>query len=217
MPPAKEEKKSAFCNHFDVEPDLFHSVKAFIIEKVVPALKSDQVTSGSRNIYHFSDAELEAITPLLLRITSEARNKIGFPVKQPMVQRASMIIAPKSSSLSNPWTKGSVHRDFNNLEQSGVYTFLLFLDEVTVENGTIQLWKGTKLMAIDERHPERPMERIGLTPELLVGPEGALYIWDARLLHRSLPNSTGEWRRTLQWYVTGLQGPYLEASAKDTM
>jgi ectoine hydroxylase-related dioxygenase (phytanoyl-CoA dioxygenase family) len=123
--------------------------------------------------------------------------------KHQPLDSASTLVAPRTSSHSNAWTKGPIHRDFDDIETTGVYSFLLFLDEVTSENGTVAFWRHSKLIGpIHPRHPERALDQAGLTSELLVGEEGTVYVWDSRLLHRSLANRTQKRRLALQWLVT---------------
>ena len=156
-----------------------------------------------RVIVPLSETVLQELLPLLLLVVAQATKQVAFPLKVPRIHAPVLVVAPKSSSHSNAWTKGHIHRDFDCVETSGVYTFLLFLDEVTPENGTVSFWRNSKQVGpLDPRHPERAVNQAGLTSELLLGEEGKVYVWDARLLHRSLANRTQRRRLALQWIVT---------------
>jgi ectoine hydroxylase-related dioxygenase (phytanoyl-CoA dioxygenase family) len=187
----------------------FQEIKKNIDERVVPELTQTEVASGNRTLIFLKGQVKDTITPFLLQVASEASRRVNFPIRRAMVQGPALIIAPTNAGQSNSWTKGAIHRDYSPMRVSGVYSFMLFIDEVTTENGAIEFWKFSQYIELDERHPMRPLERCGLELELLVGPEGTVVIFDSRLLHRSVPNATNKLRLTLHWYVTGLDGPFL--------
>jgi len=176
-----------------------------LISKGVLSLPGNQ--NHSRGVRHLSDfpenikAEIE---PFFQSVVTEARKLVAFPLKQEvLIHSPLLVVAPKTSSSSNAWTKGTLHRDFDCTKTSGVYSFMLFLDEVTAENGTVSFWKHSKTISpIDPRHPERAIDKAGLSSEQVYGPEGTVYVWDARILHRSHANSTHQRRVTVQWIVT---------------
>jgi ectoine hydroxylase-related dioxygenase (phytanoyl-CoA dioxygenase family) len=128
----------------------------------------------------------------------------GFPVKDPLIHTPVLVVASKAFSHSNTWTKGTLNCDFDCVETLGVCSFLLFLDEVTPENGTaVAFWRHSKSIGpTDPRHPERAMDQVGLSSESFLGKEGKVHIWNARLLHRSLANITQQRRPAFQWVVT---------------
>jgi ectoine hydroxylase-related dioxygenase (phytanoyl-CoA dioxygenase family) len=160
-------------------------------------------SAGVRKLLPIQATVLEELLPFLLSVVAVATKVVAFPLKDPVIHAPVIVVAPPSSSHSNGWSKGSLHRDFDCTVTTGVYSFLLFLDEVTPENGTVAFWRHSKQIGpIDPRHPERALVQSGLKSELLVGQEGIVYVWDSRLLHRSLANRTQKRRLALQWIVT---------------
>jgi hypothetical protein len=207
--PERKEKKYAYFRKFTLPTgpkSTFQSVLTILDNFVFPALTDYQITTGLRNLVRLDGSALEAIAPLLLQIVSAAIKNVSFPLKQPIIEDVTLIIAPKTSCLSNSWTPGKIHRDFLDVDVTGVYSFMLFLHKVTTENGAIEYWKDSKLFPVDDHHPERAMTETGAVSKVMEGPEGTVYAFDARVLHRSLPNKTGKWRLTLQWIATGING-----------
>jgi len=175
---------------------------------VVDQIEDCKIANGIRQLVPVVDGALEALTPYLLDIVSVASKTVGFPLKTPKIVKPLIVVAPKKSKLSNSWTKGGIHRDFDCVETSGVYSFMLFLDEVTAENGAIEFWKDSKLCGpLEKKCPERAINKAGLASEVATGPKAYVMVWDARILHRSLPNKSQNQRLTLQWLVTGVKGP----------
>jgi hypothetical protein len=159
--------------------------------------------AGVRQLIPIQATVLDELLPFLLSVVAVARKVVAFPIKDPVIHAPVIVVAPPSSSHSNGWSKGTLHRDFDPTETSGVYSFLLFLDDVMPENGTVVFWRHSKLISpIDPRHPERALVQAGLKSELLLGKEGTVHVWDSRLLHRSLANRTENRRLALQWLVT---------------
>jgi hypothetical protein len=203
--PCRKQKTFAYCQKYSLS-HCDHQRCLEAIQSVVSDLLSSvncRDTVGVRRLVPLPSPVLENIMPFLLAIVELATKVVAFPLKDPVVNAPTLVIAPPSSSRSNAWTKGTLHRDFDCIETTGVYSFLLFLDEVTPENGTVAFWRHSKYIGpIDPRHPERALDNAGLSSELLVGEEGTVYAWDARLLHRSLANLTQKTRVALQWLVT---------------
>ena len=177
---------------------------ASIISKGVLSLPANQdLNNGVRCLHHFPDKVAEEIEPFFQLVVAEARKVVAFPLKDAIIHSPLLVVAPKASSNSNAWTKGTLHRDFDCTATSGVYSFMLFLDEVNEDNGTVSFWRHSKSIGpIDPRHPERALHKAGLSSEQVYGLEGTVYVWDARLLHRSHANSTSKRRVTVQWIVT---------------
>ena len=146
------------------------------------------------------------INPLLESIVEKAGEVTSFPLKKNRrVQEIVLSVAPPDSSRSNSWTSGLIHRDFKSTEVSGIYTFLLCLDDVTEENGSIKIWKDSKTSEHDRKHPNRAIK--GMAAATLLGPKNTVFIWDARLLHKSLPNQSKQSRRVLIWIVSSKTKP----------
>jgi hypothetical protein len=208
--PEKKEKTRAYYKRFSLSTDsnsIFASVRSIIDDMVVPGMTEYEAAFGGRSLVYLEGAALEAVTPLLVQIVAEARSSAAFPLTHYVIRNASLIVAPKVSSRSNSWTMGGVHRDMPEVDTPGVYSFMVFLDEVTLSNGAVQFWKESKLFPLNVRHAERPMRQTRSSMDVLVGPKGTVFAWDARLLHRSLPNNTGKWRRTVQFMVSSPNGP----------
>ena len=186
----------------DNEP-LLVSIRTIISEGVLSLPGNQDHNRGVRHLSNFPEKVAAEIDPFFQSVVAEARKLVAFPLKEVLIHAPLLVVAPKTSSSSNAWTKGTLHRDFNCTKTSGVYSFMLFLDEVTEENGTVSFWKHSKSISpIDPRHPERAINKAGLSSELVHGPEGTVYVWDARILHRSHANSTPQRRITVQWIVT---------------
>ena len=175
-----------------------------IIAKGVLSLPGNQGHNrGVRHLSNFPEKVAAEIEPFFQSVVAKARKLVAFPLKEVKIHSPLLVVAPKTSNSSNAWTKGTLHRDFDCTETSGVYSFMLFLDEVTEENGTVSFWKHSKSVSpIDPRHPERAINNAGLSSERVYGPEGTVIVWDARILHRSHANSTPRRRVTVQWIVT---------------
>lgn len=69
-----------------------------------------------------------------------------------------IVIAPKESKKSSAWTRGERHRDIHgqNKEECFSYTVIIFLVNVTAENGTVRLWPRSAEHTgdIDPKHPQ---------------------------------------------------------------
>jgi len=182
---------------------LLVSIRSIILKGLLSLPGNQDHNRGVRHLLNFPEKVKAEIAPFLQSVVCEARKLVAFPLKDVLIHSPILVVAPKSSSNSNAWTKGTLHRDFDCTETSGVYSFMLFLDEVTAGNGTVSFWKHSKYISpIDPRHPERAINKAGLSSELVHGPEGTVYVWDARILHRSHANSTPQRRITVQWIVT---------------
>jgi ectoine hydroxylase-related dioxygenase (phytanoyl-CoA dioxygenase family) len=194
LSPYRNNKTLAYCQNFSLSSHnkpCLEAIQSIISKQVDSALTDFQHASGVRQLLPFHKTVLKEILPLLLLVVVEATKVVAFPLKDSRIHAPVVVVAPETSIYSNAWTKGTLHRDFDCIETPGVYSFLLFLDEVTPENGTVAFWRHSKSVGpIDPRHPERALDQAGLTSELLLGKEGTVYVWDARLLHRSLANRT---------------------------
>ena len=204
---SQRKKPSAYFKNFILTDDNTFSLEALqksINARVLPGpLDHKEQNHGVRLLFPIAGTILEEIRPFLLSVVSQARSAAGFPLMYPLLHAPLLVVAPPKSSKSNSWTKGSLHRDFDCIATTGVYSFFLFLDEVTAANGTIAFWRESKLIGpVDPRHPERALDKAGMSSELLLGNAGTVYVWDSRLLHQSLANSTDKRRLALQWLVT---------------
>ncbi len=115
------------------------------------------------------------------------------------------MLAPRVNGRSNWWTKGKTHCDFAYTEVAGIYTIMYCIDEIAEENGAVQIWKESKYSNHDAKNPTQATKDMKVTS--LVGPKGTVFIWDARLLHQSLPNKTNKARRVLIWMISSKSKP----------
>jgi hypothetical protein len=90
--------------------------------------KNSNLMTGGRVMANLDNVKMEDIRPLLDLIMEEARDRIKFPLKKTRLVRASLVIAPANSNRSNSWTTGQIHRDFGDVDMSGVYIFYLCID-----------------------------------------------------------------------------------------
>ena len=89
---------------------------------------------------------------------------------------------------------------------------MLFLDDVTADNGAIEIWKESEECPVNPKNRMQAIVQNNLVSKCVKGKAGSLYIWDARLLHRSLPNKTKRDRVTLVWVVKAENAPNIEWS-----
>jgi len=120
--------------------------------------------------------------------------------KDPVAFSPILVVAPPKSSRSTGWTNTPIHRDYEEIGQSGVYSFHLFIDDVTEDNGAIRLWLGTTKLPLDPHSRNKSVSRMGV-PEVLTGKKGCVWMCDSRLVHQSMPNKTGSARLSLNFLV----------------
>jgi hypothetical protein len=170
-------------------------------------LNRDFCLSGCRSISIVEDTQV--LNPMLDFIVEEAKDRIAFPLTKTRVSSPAVVVAPRLNSRSNFWSRGPIHRDYSATEFSGVYSFLICIDAVTEENGAVILWPDTKKCPIVPTHPHRYLAKLSHVSHMLVGQKGTVFVWDARLLHQSLPNKSTKPRTTLQWFVNSASNPKL--------
>ncbi len=152
--------------------------------------------------------ELQPLPDLIVR---EARASVNFPIKsKTRIQEPVLVVAPPVSSRKNSWTCGSIHRDFDSMEESGVCTFYLCLEDLTEHNGPTKLWPHSKNCPCEAQHRGRGIERMKLKSEILLGGRGTVLVWDSRLLHQSLPNKNETMRMGIAWMVNSSRKPALQ-------
>lgn len=147
-----------------------------------------------------------ALEPYLRQITEHAcslqdkDNKKLFPLKDFVTKSYAVIAALPKKTYSKYWYTVPVHRDWYGLDLSGFYTFFLFINDVTPDNGAIKVWKGSTKVKLDQRNPKKSLCHLG-EPELLTGEKGCVWMFDGRLLHQSMPNMTDMMRLNVVWTV----------------
>ena len=156
----------------------------------------------SSSIFATAEQHLEEITKNgrreIVEVAKSLKSK-KLPLKKAILAPGlDIVVAPPVSRKSNSWTKGPIHRDYEG-GNPGVCNFFLCMDDVTEENGAIELWEESKNVKIEKTNPERNLRK--LKSRKLTGPKGTVFVFDARLIHRSLPNATTKSRSTLVWYA----------------
>lgn len=158
------------------------------------------ISSGVRQIIPLPQKHWKTILPIMETVTKLAIQRVpNLRCADPTIRRPEIVVAPPVTSRSNPWTKGGIHRDVELETITGYYTFHYLLTPVTEDNGAIRVWPNTATVAFDPRvgvpkpHQDHSEDKIGAPGDLIVH--------DSRILHQSLPNTTGEQRLTLTWHV----------------
>jgi hypothetical protein len=98
------------------------------------------------------------------------------------VLHPSIVVAPAVGS-SSAHTRSIIHRDYDTIKLSGVYTFELFLDDIEQSQPQVRFWHESKLCPLDPRNPKRDINKFGLESTDIFE-SGAVYIWDS-ILHQS--------------------------------
>jgi hypothetical protein len=184
---------------FDNE-DVINGITNILVEKTTGMTKD----TGHREFNYLS--ETGNIEPLLQLIVEEAGKETSFPLKKnTRIQEIVVAIAPPAGSRSTPWTRGLIHRDMDSPEVTGIYTFMLCIDEITQDNGALEIWCQSKKSVHQIKHPRRAIE--GMVVKTLTGPKNTVFVWDSRLLHQALPNRTCKARTVLIWLVSSKSKP----------
>ena len=135
------------------------------------------------------------------KVHRKNEKKDGFKGKKITIPAKGTVVAPKSSNRYN-WRMGVVHRDDDDMgleEGDRLYTAILFLCNVTAENGAIRFWPDTTQL---KHNPKKPMDGLEGRESLdLVGEKGTLVFFDSNILHQSLPNVTESERRMIAWNI----------------
>jgi len=206
----KEAQDDGYLEEFDVSmlPQFEDTCK--LVETYTSTMvDSSLLKHGARNVVDLSPIE-DDLRPLLLRITSHITsvsraldNKRALPVRAPVAFDFQVSAAPPKSSRSNGHSTCPVHRDITEpgTTFSGLYTFCMFINTVTAENGAIKIWKGSQQVKLDPKNRNRVVSRLKGS-ELLTGERGCVWLFDSRLLHQSMPNATGSLRLNLVWNVS---------------
>jgi ectoine hydroxylase-related dioxygenase (phytanoyl-CoA dioxygenase family) len=83
---------------------------------------------------------------------------------------------------------------------------MIFIDEVNQANGSVEIWTNSQWIPLDEKICQRATTKSGLQAQLLQGPPGTVVVFDSRIWHRSLRNTTQNRRLTLVWNVSSKDG-----------
>ena len=81
-------------------------------------------------------------------------------------------------------------------------TASVLLHRLTKENGSVKFWVDSVQFPHDKKNPKRYVSK---EPEdrtcTWEGDKGTMRVWDARMLHQSLPNKTNETTLKFAWTV----------------
>lgn len=199
--------RRAYFRNLDVTDSGNYLFVKKLVDKHLSRITREDTFSGVRTLLHFTNKELDTLNPCLHKLVDESKKRIAFPLSFVRINAPIIIVAPPVSSHSNFWSKGTIHRDMDSVDTSGVYSFLLLLGNMTKENGSVSFWPCSNGWAIDGKHPTRFTK---MCPSItVVGCAGTLFVWDARILHQSLPNQTTRYRVGLHWIVNSTRSPPL--------
>jgi ectoine hydroxylase-related dioxygenase (phytanoyl-CoA dioxygenase family) len=181
------------------------TVPVFMYKRLTRKLASIDVSDckGVRNLIQITAQDVKCVHRFI-----ENHVRESFGVGEMSLHVPVMVVAPpKKSRGYHDHTKGPIHRDVHTT-MLGYWSILFFLDEVTPDNGAVRVWPKTQDTKLDEYNPARAVK--GKPTQILTGPPGTAYVFDSRVIHRSLPNTTDHARRTVQWLVTTPGVPALD-------
>ena len=164
---------------------------------------------GPRTLFHEQDHLFlkERLSVPLKKLTKTLAAHSSLPNIEYRAQNFAIIIAPAKSRISDAYAKGLLHRDSFDSE---TYTCLLNLCDVTKKNGAVEIWPDTLHTTLDDNERDWRLFKKGKESQLLTGGKGTINIFDSRLLHQSLPNSTNVDRIVLSWTLNPMSQPPLE-------
>jgi hypothetical protein len=154
-----------------------------------------------------SRQDINKCKQILQKITNSLNlEKLKGPSwKRAQIAVCDFIIAGKMSKNSNGRSPCAVHRDGefeDGLEHCELLTASVLLHKLTSENGSVKYWKDSVLFPHDIRSPYRYINK---EPEdrtyIWEGDKGTMRVWDARMLHQSLPNKTNQTTLKLAWSI----------------
>ena len=111
-------------------------------------------STATRVLLPFDDHNWKSLLPMIREISEEGREKTSFRCKDLWVGGASIVVAPPVPVIrARHRVDGVIHRDTIREEGSGMYSFLLCIDDVTKENGPIKIWKKSLRCECNEKCP----------------------------------------------------------------
>jgi hypothetical protein len=149
----------------------------------------------------------EVVSRIMMTVAPTIEKKIGIaPDCFLPPTKGGILVAPAAISSSRPWRRGQLHRDVTMTGGFTTYTFIFLVDDITADNGAIELFDDTCYVPAYEKEGSAVifarMEKAGCNQKrLLTGPAGTLLVFDSRCLHRSLPNTTDKARWTINWLM----------------
>jgi hypothetical protein len=147
-----------------------------------------------------STREFNRLQGLLCKLSLEVVDLPGFEeFKGSRLTQIEFIVAPPKSP---EYAHKPIHRDMEEDESDpGCLLLTLLLDEITPKNGSVRFWTDTVLFPHNRKSPGRYLSESRCPPKELKGEKGSLWLWDARMLHQSLPNTTEHTTNKLSWFL----------------
>jgi ectoine hydroxylase-related dioxygenase (phytanoyl-CoA dioxygenase family) len=121
------------------------------------------------------------------------------------VDGANLICAPATSHSSSGNSNGKIHRDCSSTDDEGLLVVELLLDDIRLDNGTVKFWPKSIYVPCQAKNPSRHIAIMDSKDEYeyLVASAGDIMVWDARILHQSMSNSSRSPSVKLHWFIEG--------------
>ena len=171
-------------------------------------LNKNAVSAKNNPAGFLKRAEVTRLYEILQLITDEIAP--GIPsFEGAKALNAEFIIAARHWGRSNGHTPGSVHRDCHNIDENGIMTAWMSYNDVTKTSGSIRFWRDSIRFPHDLKSPYNQVRREPMDRVLdLEAKKGNVVLFDARMLHQSLPNETDENGLRMSWFIANKD--YLE-------
>jgi len=115
-------------------------------------------------------------------------------MKKPVTRKPMVVVAAPTRDRSLPWVHGPVHID---KQTKGVCSFLHMLHDVTSQNGAMKFWPNTTESPFNPKNGVDQQEPSKET----TNKDGTLLVFDSRMVHQSLPNTTEGQRLVISGFV----------------
>ena len=124
-----------------------------------------------------------------------------------VAEGANLICAPATSHSSSGNANGKIHRDCSSSDDEGLLVVELLLDDIRLDNGTVKFWPKSIYVPCEPGNRSRHIARMESKDEYqyLVASAGDIMVWDARILHQSMSNSSRSPSVKLHWFIEGSQ------------
>lgn len=135
---------------------------------------------------------LLSLTKSVVALDSARSSSVLAWLKVPVIDTTPTVInAPHVNPRSSLHTHGTLHRDHIGPEED-LLSFEIFLDDVTETTGPIQFWEKSMDSVVDFFSSRKWIAKEQHKASLALGKRGTLYVWNGRLIHRSMPNTDPE-------------------------
>jgi hypothetical protein len=211
-PPAtvsRQAKSQTFWKEYKCKERLIRQLKAF----AVASLPNDTRHGRAREVYKIAESVTEEVSDLLYTLIDEMVVESAkcltpqdkFISQALTVQPGGMdyhiytpeiVLAPgqRPGNKTRPWTHGKIHRDCAFTAEPEMFTISFAFDAVTEENGTVKYWLGSQDLESYRQKDggERYFKKVGLESKIYTSNVNSAWVWDSRIYHRSIANSTGK-------------------------